>query len=528
MLDTTLASSFDPGSVRKGGFWGANWLFLMPSLDLGRVLCIGPPTTTALATLSRHADDVLVACGDCKQAREVRDLSRNLGLTNIHPFLLDSVDTEAVLPLSTCDTDLIVMGRFGLQLVDQNSALAAELKSYLKPGGSIYVDYVGRVDGLLKSMKVFGAPDVYWFTPLFGETRSAVPLLNQKVIRYFLAQELIDASVTKRWLAPATRMLKTYRALGRPTRERHIEAGQAASVLLAHAPGPARLTHKPARALALNTAFAVKQAVDRAERFLSDKGWISTRYGAVLGQEANGGAVQPPEYLCALARREGVEIEGLGWGLSAPTEYPARKIVFFLFEAEQASPRYIIRLVRDPAYNARLENENRALTLLREARAVGPETIPDVAFFGYSRGLAIIGQKAIQGMPLRRLIRRGDDWSHARSVIEWLTGLGAATASFAQTPAPEAAYILDGLLRRFAQIYRVEPAYRDFLVRQIDTIARSSAAFPLVFQHGDCHTGNILITPAGRAAFVDWERAEPAGIPLWDLLYFLRNYSSER
>lgn len=339
MLDTALASSFVPGSVRKCGYLGANWLFLMPSLNLGRVLCIGPPTAAVLATVCRHADDVLVACGDCKQAREIRDLSRSLGLTNVNSFLLDNVDSEAVLPLSSCDTDLIVMSRYGLQLVDGNRALAAELRSNLKPEGLVYADHIGRADGLLRSLEVFGVPVVFWFTPLFGEMCTAVPLLNQKAIRYFLRQKLTDASVAKRWLGPAAGMLRTCRALNRPSREKDFQTGQAASVLSAQVQGPGRRTHKPARALVLNTAFAVRQAVEHAERFLSEKGWINRRYGALSGQEANGGAAYPPRYLCALARQAGVNIEGLGWGFSAPAEYPARKIVFFLFDPETESPR---------------------------------------------------------------------------------------------------------------------------------------------------------------------------------------------
>jgi hypothetical protein len=32
------------------------------------------------------------------------------------------------------------------------------------------------------------------------------------------------------------------------------------------------------------------------------------------------------------------------------------------------------------------------------------------------------------------------------------------------------------------------------------------------------------VTPSGAAAFLDWESAEPHGVPLWDVLYVLRSY----
>jgi len=49
---------------------------------------------------------------------------------------------------------------------------------------------------------------------------------------------------------------------------------------------------------------------------------------------------------------------------------------------------------------------------------------------------------------------------------------------------------------------------------------------PLVFQHGDPGTWNIWVTPSQRVAFLDWEAAEPQGMPLWDLFYFVRTYGA--
>lgn len=45
-----------------------------------------------------------------------------------------------------------------------------------------------------------------------------------------------------------------------------------------------------------------------------------------------------------------------------------------------------------------------------------------------------------------------------------------------------------------------------------------------MFQHGDPGTWNALVTPSGRVAFLDWEAAEIAGMPLWDVFYFMRAF----
>ena len=49
--------------------------------------------------------------------------------------------------------------------------------------------------------------------------------------------------------------------------------------------------------------------------------------------------------------------------------------------------------------------------------------------------------------------------------------------------------------------------------------------FPAVFQHGDAGRWNLLAAPDGSTSFIDWEAAEPVGMPLWDLFYFVRSFA---
>jgi aminoglycoside phosphotransferase (APT) family kinase protein len=77
---------------------------------------------------------------------------------------------------------------------------------------------------------------------------------------------------------------------------------------------------------------------------------------------------------------------------------------------------------------------------------------------------------------------------------------------------------------QFASIYKLSQHERTFLERQLLTLQTGRASLPTVFQHGDPGTWNVLITQNGRSAFLDWEASEPQGMPLWDLVYFLRSY----
>lgn len=46
---------------------------------------------------------------------------------------------------------------------------------------------------------------------------------------------------------------------------------------------------------------------------------------------------------------------------------------------------------------------------------------------------------------------------------------------------------------------------------------------PAAVEHRDCSPWNILMTPAGEPVLLDWESAEPDGLPGPDLVYFLAN-----
>jgi hypothetical protein len=181
-------------------------------------------------------------------------------------------------------------------------------------------------------------------------------------------------------------------------------------------------------------------------------------------------------------------------------------------------------MTRDPKLNPRLEREWHALTLLQE-RGIGDEgTVPRPLFFGRHADLAIVGETAVNGVPFRQQTRATADCPYARAVVDWLLELGALTAHRQPTGSHGIAAWFEALLARFAELYRVDSVHGDFLADQVATIASSGTGLPLVFQHGDPGPWNLLVTPEGRPVFLDWEAADPGGMPLWDIFHFLRSF----
>jgi hypothetical protein len=164
------------------------------------------------------------------------------------------------------------------------------------------------------------------------------------------------------------------------------------------------------------------------------------------------------------------------------------------------------------------------LTVLQE-RGIGDEgTVPRPLFAGRHADLAIVGQTAVEGVPFRRQMRAAADCPYASAVVDWLLELGTITAHTQPTDSPGIAARLEALLARFTELYRVDPVHSEFLADQVAAIARSEAGLPLVFQHGDPGPWNLLVTRDGRPAFLDWEAADPEGLPLWDIFHFLRSF----
>jgi thiamine kinase-like enzyme len=510
MLDTTLTMEFVPGTNIKGEVAGANWLFLLPSLELERVLCFGAVSVATLVALARVADEVVVLAEEPEAVRKIDESARRHG-----PARVRRERTTLALPDNSV----------ALAVLADTGADPAELQRVLAPNGMIYFEHKRNAERLAIQSAV-GAAQRYWLTPLGGEMHTAVPAQDRATKHYFLRNSLTSRSMN---LGAIKQAMRAGGAHATPAGASAPTTGPATAYAVAMRSGLKARTTRAMRTTLAALFNGVQGVLDGAEQRVSGSallGNMASRYGVLAGGAPAEISEQPPRYLRELARAAGVSIDHHRWGLSARGEYSSRKVLVFLFDHANEEPVYIVKMTRDPALNPRLENEYRALKLLEERGVGDDETLPRVAFFGHHRRLAVLGQTIVGGAPFERRSSGAVDCPHARDAIGWLTHLGARTADRRAASPLQVAEGLETLFNRFAEIYRLDPAHRQFLEAQLVSIARSREVFPLVFQHGDPGTWNVMITPAGRAAFLDWEAAEPQGMPLWDLFYFIRTYGA--
>jgi SAM-dependent methyltransferase len=490
MLQRTLSSDFLPGSNLRGEVSGANWLFALPTLRPGTVLCLGAPSPAAARALARRADRLIVglAAGEAvTPPSEVRALI---------------CDFERALPLPTGSADLIVLcGREILRSVSRSAALQGELRRVLAPGGLVYVETWGAPPALA-GLHMTGR---LWLTPLWGETQTAVPL-DDHLTRHFFAQ--------RRLFIPVLTVQQLRHALRPNGRSKGVPAADTDA-------GDNALSRRGLKHRLSRLSRWLESALGDLEALWHQRG--RGRVGTVYSAVENVIQAEPPAYLQALAAQAGLSLDGYRWGLWAGGQYSSRKVLFFLFEGAQTAPRYLVKLVRDAAFNDRLENEARALQQLHTQGFGERHLLPQVAFSGCAGDLFVVGETIVEGAPFLSQTALSPTCPLAQAAVAWLTDLGAQTVSW--QPAQEVAGALQRLFERFQALYRLPAAERDFLAGQIARLGETDTPFPLVFQHGDPGPWNMLVAPDGRVALLDWESAEPQGMPLWDLLYFLRSYA---
>jgi hypothetical protein len=239
---------------------------------------------------------------------------------------------------------------------------------------------------------------------------------------------------------------------------------------------------------------------------------------------ARAGALAP---LCAVARisdgtaARGDEIEALlpapaCWALLTGGRYVYSKVIGLPFPGEQPQPPVVVKFARVPEADAALEREAEVLRRLERER---PEAsgIPRVAGHARRAGRGALAQSALHGQPMLSRLTPESFGELASRVTRWLVELAGNGP-----PRPAAEWwprLVGRPLEEFERAFRgvLEPGATERARRLLEGLGD----LPQVPEHRDCAPWNILLTGDGGIALLDWESAEPHGLPGCDLVYFL-------
>ena len=247
--------------------------------------------------------------------------------------------------------------------------------------------------------------------------------------------------------------------------------------------------------------------------------------GPILGQESSAGFmarcrsrwIAAPQ--CVVARvpdGEGPEQKELllltGGGRTI------NKVVALEFGAGSREPAHAIKFARVREAEPGLEREAEVLSHLTESR-------PNLA--GYPRfkeeilrcGMVGVAESPIEGEPLIDALSPASFGDLAERVTDLLVELAGE-----EERRPESTWrarLVDGPLERFERQFG--QALAPGAVERVRGALGPFGDLPIVSEHRDCSPWNIVIGAGGTPALLDWESAEPEGLPGLDLVYFLAN-----
>lgn len=197
---------------------------------------------------------------------------------------------------------------------------------------------------------------------------------------------------------------------------------------------------------------------------------------------------------------------------------PLNKVVALVFPDGDSRPRLAVKLARSPASEAGVAREADVLSAVASDVGRAAE-VPRLVFRTSLAGTEAVGETVVEGTPVAHGLDLRSFGTLGPEVTDLLVAVAAGRPSV--PPAVWRERLVDPAVEGFDRRFRAEVG-----ASAIDAARRvlgSLPALPLVPEHRDCSPWNLLRTPAGRLALVDWESAEPEGLPAVDLVYFLVN-----
>ena len=190
------------------------------------------------------------------------------------------------------------------------------------------------------------------------------------------------------------------------------------------------------------------------------------------------------------------------------------KVVALVFD-DGAAPSLAIKTARTRDGGRGLHREAEVLDAVAALHPRGMPGVPRVRFRHALHGRPVIGESALVGTPLAALLTARDYPRLAERVTDWLCAL--ARPSLAEPPETSWATLLSPTLDRFATEFA--PVLDAAGLARAREMLGGLGALPVVCEQRDCSPWNLF---EGREGIVvlDWESAEPRGLPAMDLVYF--------
>lgn len=212
----------------------------------------------------------------------------------------------------------------------------------------------------------------------------------------------------------------------------------------------------------------------------------------------------------------------LSYYMLTPRFRASSHVLFLVSTNNRSTPSLVIKLPRLPGESLSLQRETATLRAIQSSRPQGFASIPQIVTFEPILGRKMLVETALVGKPMNPSTVRGDPDGCCRMILDWLIDLQAVTRHTPQEEADWFSRLVEQPFQAFMGLFPYSGDEAELLDRTWDLVSRLRGAnLPLVIEHGDLSSPNILLLEGGGPGVVDWELANPRGLPARDLFFFL-------
>lgn len=225
-------------------------------------------------------------------------------------------------------------------------------------------------------------------------------------------------------------------------------------------------------------------------------------------------------FLTREAGRLGLERHGVArpqsWVLLTPQFPASRHVIMLIMRDDAPVPALVVKVPRLRDDTSGIAREAASLRQLHRAQPESSRHVPEIVWLDERGRWPFLVETALVGQPLSPDAVRRQPRRSIETVAAWLLTLPRVDAD-ARSPSEDLIAVLD-----CARSLNGHEHAR-LLERTAEVLAPlSSADLPRVFEHGDvCHPNLLLLEDGETLGVLDWELAEPRGMPLHDLCFFL-------
>lgn len=216
------------------------------------------------------------------------------------------------------------------------------------------------------------------------------------------------------------------------------------------------------------------------------------------------------------------EAKGLSCVITTPRFRASSHVIFFVLAQGQKAPFLVVKTPRLPGDYIRLDREATNLQTVHAAREGGFDSIPRLLAYEDYCGHRLLVETAVAGEMMSYKLRHSPSLPYVQMATQWLIELHLATSQPHNNKIQWFDHLIKNSLQHFAETTTLTQAEVSLVARTHEIIdVVQTYNLPSVFEHGDLGPLNIMFSEHQKIGVVDWELADPNGLPTADLFFLL-------